>query len=290
VKTAGFVCKYNVGAKKGSCRNVVYLTPARACSKLARVSIEGDFLMRSFAFAFILLSSTSAMAADAPAPLAASVMKISLVRGTVESIDATTLKIKTDAGAQMAAMITPKTRFATVEARKFDQIKATDFVGITAVPGHDGHLSAEEIHILPGVMGEGQYPWDHHPASTGPVTAGSMTNGSVAATSAATRADSMTNGSVTKTSTGAPQLTVTYHGAEMVNGKCEGRAMPGKPGCTGGAIVDVPPTAPIVAIVAGTPADAKVGLAVFAAIATDDAGHMFLGSATFEKNGVKPPM
>ena len=224
-------------------------------------------------------------AADAPPPA----MKTMLVRGTIEDITATTLTIKTDKGADLAAAITPQSRFAAVEARSFAQIKATDFVGITAVPGANGHLSAEEIHIIPVVgLGEGQYPWDHHP-STGRVASsgmGSMTNGTVAPSLPA-KAGSMTNGTVTA-SAGAQQLTVTYRGAQMVNGHCEGRAVAGQPGCTGTAIVDITPTTAIAAIVPTTKADIKPGLAVVAGVAMDDAGHTFLGSATVEKNGVKP--
>jgi len=236
--------------------------------------------MRLFALALILGVSSAALADTAPA------MKPRIVRGTVDSIDATTLTIKTDAGATLAATITPKSNFGVVEPRTFAQIKPTDFVGITAVPGRNGHLRAEEVHILPIVVGEGQYPWDHHPSSSHAMSAGSMTNGSVAVTKAKAD-DSMTNGTVAGAS-GASELSMTYHGAEMVDGKCEGRADPAKPGCTGTAIVDVGPTTPIVALGKGTIADAKPGLAVVAFVASDDQGHTFLGSATLEKNGVKP--
>ena len=73
-----------------------------------------------------------------------------------------------------------------------------------------------------------------------------------------------------------------------MNGHCEGRAAAGQTGCTGTAIVDITPTTFIAAIVPATKADIKPGLAVVAGVATDDAGHTFLGSATVEKNGVKP--
>jgi hypothetical protein len=237
--------------------------------------------------AILLASSASVLvaAADAPPPA----MKTMLVRGTIEDVSATTLTIKTDKGPEVTAAFTPQTRFAAVEARTFAQIKSTDFVGITSVPGVGGHLLAEEVHIIPVVgLGEGQYPWDHHP-STGRVASsgmGSMTNGTVAAPLPA-KAGSMTNGTVTA-SAGAQQLTVTYHGGELVNGHCEGRAVVGQPGCTGTAIVDVTPATFIAAIVPATKADIKPGLAVVAGVATDDAGRSFLGSATVEKNGVKP--
>jgi len=243
-----------------------------------------DEYMRNIVLLLALGFATAALADTVPS---SPPMKVRLVRGTVESIDATMLKIKTDAGTEVVAAISPKSSFAVVEPRTFAQIKTTDFVGITAVPGRNGHLRAEEIHIIPIVgLGEGQYPWDHHPTTSHAVSAGSMTNGSVVRTGART-ADSMTNGTVSGAA-GGSELSVTYKGAAMVDGKCEGRADPSKPGCTGTATVDVGPTTSIVAIVKGTAADAKPGLAVVAGVASDDAGHDFLGSATFEKNGVKP--
>ncbi len=246
--------------------------------------MNGGKFMRNIALMLALGFATTALADTAPSPPPP--MKVRLVRGTVESIDAATLKIKTDTGAEVVAAITPKSSFGVVEPRTFDQIKPTDFVGITAVPGRNDHLRAEEVHIIPVVgLGEGQYPWDHHPSTSHAVTAGSMTNGSVVKKAA--HDDSMTNGTVAAAAHGS-ELTVTYKGAAMVDGKCEGRADPAKPGCTGTAVVDVTPTTAIVAIVKGTSADAKPGSAVVAAVATDAAGHDFLGSATFEKNGVKP--
>lgn len=243
--------------------------------------------MRSILLALLMGTATAAMAADNAPPMNAPPMKISIVRGTVESIDANTLTIKTDAGADVVATITPRSRFGIVEARTFSQLKPTDFVGITAVPGRNGHLMAEEVHVLPVVgMGEGQYPWDHHPSTSHASSMGSMTNGSVEGVHTA-QADSMTNGSIGSTS-GGSELNISYHGAEMVDGKCEGHAMPGKPGCVGTAIVDITPETAIAAILPGKLEDGKAGLAVVAGVGTDPSGHVFLGSATFEKNGVKP--
>src|ERR1700761_6695731 len=175
--------------------------------------ILGSFPMRVSSLAVLLmLSSSLAFAADAPP----SAMKTTLVRGTIQSLDAKTMTITTDAGS-FPANVTLATRFAAVEKRSFSQIKPTDFVGITSVPGKNGHLSAEEIHVIPlKGLGEGQYPWAHHPstATTSTGGMGSMTNGSVTAPKAPTMTGSMTNGTVT---TGAnEELNVTYHGAGMV--------------------------------------------------------------------------
>lgn len=239
--------------------------------------------MRLLAIIMIALSANIAIAADAPP-------KPTLVRGLVESFDQKTITIKADDGTEVTAAVTPASRFAAVEKRSFSQIKPTEFVGITAVPGKDGHLSAEEIHVIPlAGLGEGQYPWAHHPsgaAMSGGM--GSMTNGTVAtAQKSPMMGGSMTNGTVAP-GAGAWQLDVTYHGADTVNGKCEGLAVPGKPGCTGTAIVDVTPSTPIVAIVPWRRDMVKTGTYAVAAIFKDPSGKATLGSITVEKNGVKP--
>src|SRR5690242_15252926 len=155
----------------------------------------GDFTMRVLAAMALALSSSAAFAADAP-PAAP---KTSLVRGTIQSLDAKSMTIKTDNG-DFTGAVSLATRFATVEKRSFSQIKPTDFVGITSVPGKNGHLSAEEIHVIPlAGLGEGQYPWPHHPSTAKAATGGmgSMTNGTVTtAQKAPMMGGSMTNGTV----------------------------------------------------------------------------------------------
>ncbi len=228
------------------------------------------------AAALSLSLALAAQAADAPKPV--------LLRGTVESFDGKTLTMVTNSGAVTGA-IAPTTRFFTVEPRTLDQLTSKDFVGVTSVDEPNGHIKAEEIHVIPVVgVGEGQYPWDHHPESAGgSMRAGTMTNGMMAPMPQ--RAGTMTNGMVT---TGAnAELTVTYHGSEMVNGKCEGHATLSGTSCTGIAIVDVPPTTPIVALVPGKSDDVKPGLAAVAGAAVVN-GQTVIGSVTVEKNGVKP--
>jgi hypothetical protein len=228
------------------------------------------------------LTTTAAFGADAPAPAPMPVPVI--VRGTIASIDAKTVTITKADGTTETAALAPTTFYAAVEPRRLDQIKATDFVGITSVPGPNDTLKAEEIHILPIHVGEGSYPWDHHPGSG--TSAGSMTNGTVAVVhgGAPTTAGSMTNGTVT--GAGGFALKVTYRGAEMVGGKCTGHApMTPTGGCTGVASVVVTSSTAIVAIVPAKPADAKAGLAVFANVVGGTAGSLVL-----EKNGIKPPM
>jgi hypothetical protein len=247
--------------------------------------------MRLLAVSLLALCATAAVAADMP--------KTTLVRGTIQALDSKSMTIKTESG-EFTAAAPLSTRFATVEKRSFSQIKPTDFIGVTSVPGANGHLRAEEIHIIPlKGLGEGQYPWPHHPstAKTAMRAVGSMTNGTVTAAANAAAgmmapqkpaaAGSMTNGTVAP-GAGNWQLTVTYHGAQMVDGKCEGLAVPGKPGCTGSSIVDVTPQTPIVALVPWRRDLVKPGAYVVAQVLTDAAGKSTIASATVEKGGVRP--
>lgn len=242
-----------------------------------------------------LLLTSAAWAADAPAPAAAP-PTFTIVRGNItivtgshsgtpqETVDSVSVK-KAD-GTTVAATATPQTQVAAVEKRTFAQIKPTDFVGITSVPGANGHLQAEEIHIIPVHVGEGTYPWDHHPGAGGPKRAGSMTNGMIAPMKKT--AGSMTNGTISAGD--APmQLKVSYRGSDMVDGKCVGHApMTPTGGCMGSSIVDVTPKTIIVAIVLSKPSELKSGQQVMGALVTTADGKSFWGSITHEKNGVKP--
>jgi hypothetical protein len=240
--------------------------------------------MRTLSFTFgsgFVLVAAWALAADLPAS--------SVIRGKISSIDAKSISIGKADGAAVTASLAPNASFSTVEPRRFDQIRDTDFVGITTVPGPNGTLTAREVHIIPWRgLNEGSYPWDHHPEGVAPVAAGSITNGTVAVPHDDASAEyTMTNASVTASSGG--QLTVTYQGSAMVGGKCVGHAAKaaGKP-CSGVATVVVPPSTPIVAIVPSKPTEAKPGLAVFAIVAPRPDGKWVASSVIFEKNGIKP--
>jgi hypothetical protein len=234
-----------------------------------------------FGAGFFTLMSASALGADAPPPV--------VMRGRIGSIDAKSISIVKADGTTVTASLAPNASFSTVEPRGFEQIKATDFVGITTVPGPNDTLKAEEIHIIPlKGLNEGSYPWDHHPDGIKPAPASSITNGTVAVVHDEPPATyTMTNASVTASS--GMQLTVTYQGSAMVGGKCAGRAAKGggKP-CTGVATVEVSPSTPIVAIVPAKPTDAKIGLTIFATAAKGPEGKLVAFSLVVEKNGVKP--
>ena len=237
-------------------------------------------LLLASAFMF---SADMAFAADTPPA------RPMLIRGTIASIDAKSVTITETDGTTVTGALAPTTNYSAVEPRRLDQIKPTDFVGITSVPAPNGDLMAEEIHIIPlKGLGEGSYPWDHHPEAAKPSAMGSMTNATVATVhSGATTAGSMTNGTITGASN--MQLQVSYRGSAMMNGKCVGlAAMAKEKPCTGLAMVDVTPSTAIVAIVPAKSTDAKTGLAVFANMMKGPDGNPVVGSLVMEKNGVKP--
>jgi len=235
--------------------------------------------MRSSSLLFdvwLTFVAARARAADAPPP--------EVVRGTIARLDAKSVTIRKPDGTTVTAALEAGTAIGVVEPRHFQQINSNDFVGITTVPGPGDTLTAKEIHIIPlKGLHEGSFPWGH-PSST---AASTSTNGTVSAVQDDPTAYTMTNANVTASSVG--KLTVTYRGAKLVRGKCTGRAAEavGEP-CTGVATVNVPPSAPIVAMVPARLADAKVGLAVFAVFASRPKQGWVASSLVVEKNGVKP--
>lgn len=236
----------------------------------SRKGIVMRMVQLTFGSGFMLVAAW-ALATDAPTP--------SVIRGKIARIDAKSISIGKGDGTFVTASLAPGVSFATVESRRFDQIRDADFVGITTVPGPSGLLMAREIHIIPWKgLAEGSYSWDHQP---------DITTGTVAVSHDEAAAYTMTNASVTASTGG--QLTVSYRGSAIVGGKCIGRAAKavGKP-CSGAATVVVAPLTPIVAIVASKLTDAKPGLAVVAIVSGGPDGKWAASSVIFEKNGIKP--
>jgi hypothetical protein len=242
-----------------------------------------------FGFGFALMGVSAWAAEPAPGPV--------LVRGTITRIDEQSVTVRKADGSVVTAALAPEAQFSTVEARQFEQIKATDFVGVTSAPGPNDTIVAEEIHVIPQKgFHEGSYPWDHHPDRAKPGSSGGVTNGTVAAVHDDRPATyTMTNANVTASS--GMQLTVSYQGSKTVGGKCVGHAPKPSPhaakvkppkSCTGTAVIEVEPWTPIMAIVPGKPRDAKVGLAVVAAVQSDAQAKLLALSLIVEKNGLKP--
>ncbi len=62
--------------------------------------------------------------------------------------------IKARDGAEQKLTVADKPSIATLVKASLADIKQGSFVGVTAMPQHDGSLSAVEVHIFPEAMRE----------------------------------------------------------------------------------------------------------------------------------------
>jgi len=91
------------------------------------------------------------------------------VRGTIESVDGSTLGVKSRDGMAVKVKLTDDAKVLAVDRATLADVKQGTFVGITAMPQPDGTQKAVEIHIFPEALrgsGEGHRPWDLMPNST----------------------------------------------------------------------------------------------------------------------------
>jgi len=119
-----------------------------------------------------ILSAAVALAATAALAQAPDVVR---VRGTIQSVDGSTLDVKARDGADLKIKLADNAQVRTVVGKTIADVKQGLFVGITAMPQPDGTQKAVEIHIFPEAArgtGEGHRPWDLMPGST-------MTNANV---------------------------------------------------------------------------------------------------------------
>ena len=94
------------------------------------------------------------------------------IRGAITAVDATTLSVKSRRGEDLKIALTDATTVGVTTAVKFEDLRAGDYVGATAVKRADGKLVALEVHYLPPNAASGHFPWDLAPGST-------MTNANV---------------------------------------------------------------------------------------------------------------
>ena len=98
------------------------------------------------------------------------------LRGSVKSFDGSTLVLAERSGEVITLALADNFSVNEVAAIETAAIRTGSFVGIGAVPGADGTLSALEVLVFPEAArgsNEGHYPWDLQPGST-------MTNATVA--------------------------------------------------------------------------------------------------------------
>jgi hypothetical protein len=173
------------------------------------------------------------------------------VRGTIVSVDGSTLTVKTREGPTSALALKPGWKVAGVAKASIEDIKPGDFVGIASLPATNGGDGALEVLVFPPAMkgtGEGSYPWDLKPKS-------SMTNATV--TNAVKEVDGRT-------------LTLSYSGQEKK--------------------ISVADSIPIVTLGPATEADLMPGATVLVPAQRGDDGALATGFVVVGMNGVSPPM
>lgn len=173
------------------------------------------------------------------------------VRGSIATIDATSMTIAARDGQQVKLALTPETGVAAVKALDLQAIQPGSYIGTAARPAADGGLEAIEVVVFPEAArgtGEGQFPWDLVPGS-------SMTNGTV-------------NGVV-----------------EVAKGRTLDVIFKGQK-----ASITVPLSAPVVTFGPAERADLKPGLPVFVTARPAGDGTMTAARIVVGRDGVAPPM
>ena len=97
------------------------------------------------------------------------------IRGVIDGIDATELRVVNSGGNKVTLKMTDATAVTVIAPIDIDAVKPGSFIGTAAVTQPDGTLKALEIQVFPEAMrgvGEGHRPWDLGSDST-------MTNGTV---------------------------------------------------------------------------------------------------------------
>ena len=198
--------------------------------------------------AFVAFLGIAAISSTCPAQAAENVR----VRGTIVSLDGSTLTVKTREGPTSALALKSGWKVTGVAKASLEDIKPGDFVGIASLPTAAGGDGAVEVLVFPPAMkgtGEGSYPWDLKPKST-------MTNATV--TNAVKDVDGRT-------------LTLSYSGGQEKK-------------------ISIPEGIPIVTFGPATEADLKPGATVFVPAQRGDDGALATGFIVVGTNGIVPPM
>lgn len=210
------------------------------------------FFNRSLTRALVVASIIAPFACLAmPATAQAADAAPSNVRGSIVSLNGTTLKIKTREGKTVDVMLADDVKVAGVAKAAIADVKPGDYVGIASLPKADGGDGALEVLIFPPAMkglGEGSHGWDLKPNS-------SMTNATVA--NAVKGVDGHT-------------VTVTYQGKEKK--------------------IAIPDGTPVVTLAPATQKNLVAGARVFFPAMTDANGGLVTHQVVVGANGVVPPM
>lgn len=174
------------------------------------------------------------------------------IRGTIESVDGSTMMIKTREGTDLKVHMTDNVSVFGVAKTELSEIKEGSYIGVSAMPEPDGTQKALAVHIFPENQrgaAEGFRPWDLRPNST-------MTNATVAQT---------------VKGTDGQNILVKYKDGEKK--------------------VLVPPGTPVVTFVAGDKSEVKAGakIIIFGTTKKDD-GTLEANRVNVGRDGIMPPM
>jgi hypothetical protein len=173
------------------------------------------------------------------------------VRGTVDTVDASSMVVTTREGAKLPVKLADPLSVLAVKNVELSSVQPGSYVGIASERGSDGQLQAIEVLVFPEAArgsGEGHYDWDLKPGS-------SMTNATV---SAAVQG------------TSGRDVDLAYKG--------------------GSVKVHVPVGVPVVTFVPAERADLKAGVPIFFGATKAEDGTMTAGRVIVGKDGVAPPM
>jgi hypothetical protein len=157
-----------------------------------------------------------------------------MLRGTVVSVSANKLVLKSDTGVATVVMVQPFRLYTRVPA-DLSKVTENSFIGVTTVKQPDGSERATEIHVFPEELrgvGEGSRMMTTATSASGSrmtngnVSASRMTNGNVSAsrmTNGNVSASRMTNGTASQSrmsngnvsSTNGSSLVVQYAGGSQ---------------------------------------------------------------------------
>jgi hypothetical protein len=173
------------------------------------------------------------------------------VRGTVVSLDGSTLVVHSREGADVSIHLADGWGATGVVKASMADIKQGAFIGAASLPQSNSGLRAIEVVVFPEAMrgsGEGHYPWDLKPSSM-------MTNATIG--NAVDSVDGRT-------------VTLSYKGGDKK--------------------MTIPADAPIVTFAEAATSDVKPGATVFVPTMRQADGTMNANRVVVGKNGVAPPM
>lgn len=170
------------------------------------------------------------------------------ISGTVDSVDGDRIAVRLHNGQSVIVTMSADTRFGALANRALSDIRAGDYVGSAAMPGTDGKLHAQEVHIFPEAMrgaSEGHKPMEE-PGQT-------MTNATVSEVAA---------------DPAGHELFLKYPGGQQV--------------------IEVAPNTRIVELIPGDRSLLKPGVAIMAITHQGTDGSFPAQFIQAEKDGVKP--